>query len=340
MSTRKIVGFNDEIEFEVFNEQVIRVIDSGSLYKNKLRNGLLLDTLCAMNVQYNDAICENEVENSLEKVKENKCFKLKYDVIERLNKYQENKIPNKRKNNKKNEKKNERKNERKNKINTKEKNRRNKRKMLKIGNDYKMKQYQDDGIYRPKVVNTMTIPTSHFGKTEIDKYAPLCNDCFVYAMLTKKYYLLYKCSYEIECCQHINCWMCTHKYSYTHNGNKFYCVDCHNNCNLHEKKHVKINDTCIIEFNCHSPFCKECYRRCNCNEEYGYDYGKKYKCRQYFEFSTDTHINHEYHLDQNGNIIIEMYDDDINFQFMCHKDINLDSDSDDSSYNSNDYDWD
>ena len=29
MSTRKIVGFNDEIEFEVFNEQVIRVIDNG-----------------------------------------------------------------------------------------------------------------------------------------------------------------------------------------------------------------------------------------------------------------------------------------------------------------------
>ena len=77
---------------------------------------------------------------------------------------------------------------------------------------------------------------------------------------------------------------------------------------------------------------------CNCNEEYGYDYGKKYKCRQYFEFSRDTHINYEYHLDQNGNIIIEMYDNDINFEFMYHRDIYLDRDDD--SYNSNDYDWD
>lgn len=338
MSTRKIVGFNDKIEFEVFNEQVIRVIDSGSSYKNKLRNGLLLDTLCAMNIQYNDDICKNEVENPLENIKENICFKIKYDVIERPNKYQENEIPNKRKNNKKNEMKNERKNERKNKINTKEKNRRNKRKMLKIGNDYKMKQYQDDGVYRPKVINTMTIPTSHFGKTEIDKYAPLCNDCFVYGMLTKSYHMLYKCTYNINCCQHINCWMCTCKKSYVYYGNKFYCIDCYNNCSSHEKKYyVKIDDTCVIKLKCYSSR-EECDGSCNCNEEYGYDYGKKYKCRQYFEFSRDTHINHEYHLDQNGNIIIEMYDNDINFEFMCHRDIYLDSD--DESCNSNDYDWD
>ena len=337
MSTRKIVGFNDEIEFEVFNEQVIRVIDNGSLYKNKLRNGLLLDTLCAMDVQYNDDICKNEVENTLEKVKKNTCFKIKYDIIERPNKYKENEIPNKRKNNKKNEKKNERKNERKNKINTKEKNRRNKRKMLKIGNDYKMKQYQDDGVYRPKVVNTKTIPTGHFGKTEIDKYAPLCNDCFVYAMLTKSYHMLYKCTYDIDCCQHLNCCMCTCKKSYVYNGNKFYCIDCYNNCSLLEKKYyVKIDNTCAMKIKCYS--FEELDGSCNCNEEYGYDYGKKYKCRQYFEFSRDTHINHEYHLDQNGNIIIEMYDNDINFEFMYHRDIYLDRDDD--SYNSNDYDWD
>ena len=37
MLTRKIVGFNDEIEFLVVNDQ-IQVIDNGSLYKNKLRN--------------------------------------------------------------------------------------------------------------------------------------------------------------------------------------------------------------------------------------------------------------------------------------------------------------
>ena len=55
MTSRKIEGFNDEIEFRVINDEIV-VIDNGTSYKNKLRNGLPLNTLCLMEL----SCCESE----------------------------------------------------------------------------------------------------------------------------------------------------------------------------------------------------------------------------------------------------------------------------------------
>lgn len=301
MATRKIVGFNDDIEFEVVNDQ-IRIIDNGPLYKNKLKNGLFLDTLCSMDVQYEDVICEELVEN----VEEKKCVKLNYDT-ELLD---ERRIQHTNKRQKNDRQKNDRRqNKRQKKINEKEKKRRNKRKMLKVGN-----QYYDDDI----IINKITIPTNHFGKTEADKYAPLCNNCFVFAMLSKRYYMLYKCSYVDSCCPHIKCWMCKDECKYVCKGENFCTIECYDN-----KRQSK--------------YTKKYGRSCTCGEEYGYDYGKKYKCGQYFMFNFIKNINYDYYLGQNENIIIE----NVNFEDLkpvelceCH------SVFDDNSYYSNAFDSD
>lgn len=327
MSTRKIVGFNDEIEFLVVNDQ-IQVIDNGSLYKNKLRNGLLLDTLCSMDVQYEDVIYENEVD----KVEEKRCIKINYDTEEindeiiKSNGRQRNK-------NKKNKMTNER-----------EKRRRNKSKMRKNGNDYKMNNYYDENH---KVVKKAIIPTNHFGKKEIDKYAPLCNDCFTYTMITKRYYMLYKCSYDTKCCHHLNCWLCKYNDGGVYNAVEFCCVGCYDNYSSIEKcYHMKRNDG-YVKLKC-SLHCRECSRSCHCGEEYGDDYGKKYKCGQSFEFNFDTHINYENYLDKNGNIIVEIKDD-INVEPINREKIYLNnnnkyydyySDYDYYDYYSDDYDAD
>ena len=276
MTTRKIIGFNDEMEFLVVNDQ-IQVIDNGPLYKNKLRNGLLIDTLCEMEVRFEQDIYENEVE----KVKEKRCNKINYDTEEiddELIKY------NMRRRNKNNKNKI---------INEREKRRRDKRKMLKVGNDCKMNQYNED---IKKVFNKVLIPTNHFGKKEIDKYAPLCSDCFIFAMLSKRYYILYKCSYNKTYCKHFKCWMCNDE----GNRNKFCCIECHDNWRSITKYEYLLS--------------QGLRRRCNCGEEYGYDYGKKYKCGTYFGFDFNTNINYDHHLDHNGNTIIEINDESINFE--------------------------
>ena len=317
MSIRKIVGFNDEMVFEVIDDQ-IRVIDNGNSYKNKLRNGLLLDTLCSMDVQYEDIIFEQSVEN----IKENKCIKINYNAeIPNERRTQViNEINNKRRQNKK--RKNERQQNKK-KINEKEKKRRDKRKMLKIGNDYKMRQYDDNNN---NVFRKVSIPTNHFGKKEVDKYAPLCNDCFVFAMLSKRYYILYKCSYDRSCCEHLKCWMCTDGGLVAFNGNKFCCVECH--------------DIWRSNIKCRYLSPKKLKRTCNCGEKYGYDYGKKYKCGTYFGFDFNTHINYNNYLDHNGNIIVEINDENIDFEpsfnekyyFSWDNDKDYDTDNDDEYY--------
>ena len=299
MSIRKIVGFNDEIVFEVVNDQ-IRVIDNGNSYKNKLRNGLLLDTLCSMNVQYEDIICEQLVEN----IKENKCVKINYNTEipnERRNQVI-NEIKNKRRQNKK--QKNERQ-QNKNKINEKEKKRRDKRKMLKVGNDYKINQYNDDDN---KVFSKVSIPTNHFGKKEIDKYAPLCTDCFVFAMLSKRYYMLYKCSYNRSYHDYLKCWMCPNGGLSEYNENKFCCIECHDDY----RSTIKYGYSSYKKYRYLTH--QKLKRSCNCGEEYGDDYGKKYKCGNHYPFNFNTHINHNNYLDHNGNIIVELNDENIDFE--------------------------
>jgi hypothetical protein len=293
MSTRKIVGFNDEIEFEVVNDK-IRIIDNGPLYKNKLKNGLFLDTLCEMDIQYEDVICDQLVE-------EIKCVKFNYEIDEISDEISEQ-IVNKRQ--RQNGKRQYKREQNKKKINEKEKKRRDKRKILKTGNDYKMNQYCDD------VVRKVVIPTNHFGKNEVDKYAPLCTDCFVFAMLTKRYYMLYKCSYQRICCPHKKCWMCSDSYTIALNGNKFCNLGCYDNW----------RNFAMIRYT---------RRSCHCGEEYGYDYGKKYKCgTTYYGFDFNTHINYRHYLEQNGNIIIEIKDHDVNFEPI----LNVDRDDYDYDY--------
>lgn len=303
MSNRKIIGFNDEIEFELIDNQ-IRVIDNGPLYKNKLKNGLFLDTLCAMDIQCKDVICEQLIEN----VKEIECIKINYDTIETDDTIETNyeKIQSNRRQMNKN-KKNKM-------INKREKKRREKRKMLKVGNDYKMNLYND---YDKKVFSKVSIPTNHFGKKEIDKYAPLCTDCFVFAMLSKRYYMLYKCSYNKIYCEHFKCWICKDEESFICNEIKYCCVECYNNISK-------------------SKYIKKYSRSCNCCEEYGYDYGKKYKCGTYFGFDFNTHINYDHHLDQNGNMIIEIKDANINFE----PNYELTNDYDDLSDSTESYNYD
>jgi hypothetical protein len=313
MSTRKIVGFNDDIEFEVINDQ-IRVIDNGLLYKNKLKNGLFLDTLCAMDVQYEDVICEELVEN----VKESKCVKLNYDTTELLD---ERKTQYTNKMQKNDRQKNTKRQQNKKKINEKEKKRRNKRKMLKVGNDYKIKQYCDNDN---PVFSKIVIPTNHFGKTEIDKYAPLCTDCFVFAMLSKRYYMLYKCSYTDRYCQHIKCWMCKDGSNGVCGGYCFCGMKCYD---------IMRQSTKLRKYG----------KSCSCGEEYGYDYGKKYKCCNYFRFDFNRTIKYNHYSGRNGNMIIEIQCENINFEpielYEYYSIYDSDDSDDNSYYNDTDFDY-
>lgn len=292
MSTRKIVGFNDECEFEVINNNIIRVIDNGPSYKNKLKNGLLLDTLCSNYVKYEDVIYEKSIEN----ITENKCVvKINYDIAEMSDEMSSvvvNKMKNKR-------------HQHKNKINNKEKKRRDKRKMLKVGNDYKINQYQNND---ETIFNKVIISRNHFGKKEEDKYAELCSNCFIFTMLSKRYYMLYKCSYETICCKHMTCWMCKDKSKYVSTKNSLCSVECYDN-----SRHLKYVDKCNLRSS----------RSCNCGEEYGFDYGKKYKCGTYFGFDFNTNINYDHHLDQNGNIIVEIKDENVNLEPILDMNHNL-----------------
>lgn len=276
MTTRKIIGFNDEMEFLVVNDQ-IQVIDDGPLYKNKLRNGLLLDTLCEMELIFEQDIYDNEVE----KVEEKRCNKINYDTEEMDDEIIKS---NRRRRNKNNKNKI---------INEREKRRRDKRKISKVGYDYKMNQYNEN-------IKKILISTNNFGKKEEDKYAPLCSDCFIFAMLSKKYYILYKCSYDKTYCKHLKCWMCNAGGMLSFNGNQFCGIEYYDNWSSITKHEYLLR--------------QGLRRRCNCGEEYGYDYGKKYKCGTYFGFDFNTHINYDHHLDHNGNTIIEINEENINFE--------------------------
>lgn len=311
MSTRRINGFCDEMEFEVLDNSIVRIIDNGSSYKNKLRNGLLLDTLCFMGICYQ---CEENI--SYEKPLEKKFRKeMNYEYEETFNENikGQNVIQGKNKRHGKNKRQ-----EKNKKINKKEQNRRNKRKLLKIGNDYKMNQRQENEM---KIYDIVKIPTNHFGRSEVDKYAPMCTDCFIHVMLTKKYYALYEHSYPTKFCNHIKCWSCIYKRVHTYDIIGCCCEECYDS-----SYRFKEENYCPVDYSdgkyifIKYPTYENLFKKC-CDEEYGYDYGKKYKCGERYEFDCDTKINYNHYLDYNGNIVVELFDENVKYNPIHLKDM-------------------
>ena len=78
---------------------------------------------------------------------------------------------------------------------------------------------------------------------------------------------------------------------------------------------------------------------CNCCLEYGHDYGKKYKCGQVsnLEFSYYTYTDNNTRTDQNGNMIIELYNEDIFEKIMTFEDY-INNEYIDNEINNNDDD--
>lgn len=326
METRQITGFNDVCEFNVLNGKII-ISDNGPLYKNKLKNGMSLDELCYMEQTFIDE--PDEIIIPLDKTDEiiipldepdveyfHDCNTVVFGLDDNNN---EEKIRNKNRNEKTNE--NEINSNYRNKKNSKEKNRRNKRKMLKIGNDYKVKQYHDDGIYFPKVINTIVISKNKFKCQEVDNYAPVCDKCYIYAMITKKYFMLYKYSYTAKFCKHVKCWSCAYQYAYIYDRCHYSCNECFNLIwgeTVYSKWPSMIYGENMalycVSYPCDSPemlhiFQNEYAYGNECT--YGHDYGKKYKCGQFSDlnFSYYTHSANNFYSDQNGNKIIQIYDD-------------------------------
>ena len=319
METRRIVGFNDEIEFEVLDNSTIKVIDNGTSYKNVLRNGLLLDTLCEM--EFSDIIWQQEQEEQQEQKEQQEEQKkqnrtnINYDIEENIS---DNDNSEKRKQvNKIKERKNTNKNWKninKNQKNTKEQRRRNKYNLLKNGNDYKIRNryYEDHKTFCNKKIST-----THFGKNETNKYAPLCNDCYVFAMLTKTYCTLYKCSYNTQFCPKIKCWKCADNIIYDHFEHcNEHCAErfdiCDYTISFYDMfKYAYIGNN-IVTFTCKCDDCGKKYlERCNCGEEYGYDYGKKYKCgrvmKTYFGTRNEK-MAYDYEFNKDG-IEVKMYNE-------------------------------
>lgn len=330
METRKIAGFNDECEFNVVDEKII-ISDNGPLYKNKLRNGLSLDTLCWM--EFTATELSNDVESDIINlpiiIKSSTDFALdeNTELLEKnIKKTITKKVKTKKIKNGRDEKK------------------RNKQKMLKNGHDYKMQQYQDDGIDFPKVVKTIVIPKNRFKHQEIEKYAPICDKCYTYAMISKKYFMLYKCSYLTKFCNHVKCWCCMYQWSFIY-GADYNC--CHN-CMINKKFDVGIEFVQSNRDGYYRMYFTSVLRKyndyrlgCNCRNEYGDDYGKKYKCGQVsnLEFSYYTYTDNNTHLDQNGNTIIQLHDENIFEKIMSVEDIIVYDDNFESTEIYEEYDF-
>lgn len=296
MSTRRINGFCDESEFEVSND-IIRIIDNGPLYKNKLRNGLLLDTLCFMEFC---RPCEEDI--VYEKPLEKKLMKMNCIDEDEDNSKQDIKIF-KEKNVRQGKNMRQGKNEKR--INKKEQKRRNKRKLLKVGNDYKMRQYQDDEM---KIHDIVKIPTKHFEKTNTDEYAPICTDCFIHTMLSKKYHTLYKDSYPTKFCNHIKCWLCIYKDINTYNIKECCCNKCYQNIQFEKYYYLPVYNIGYVKY-------------LKYWELFNNNYCKKYKSREKYEFDFNTKINYKYYLDHNGNIKVEVFDEKINYVPISSEDV-------------------